>query len=200
MTDLSPSAWNERYQTDETPWDLKGPTPEFQRLLDAGELPSKGKVLVPGGGRGHDAILFALRNYEVALVDFAPLAIQAALVEAARQKATVYAYRQDFFELPKIGFHQSSYDIVLEYTFFCAIAPELRGRYVETVAALLKPGGLLVGLFFPLTIDKEGPPFQVSQAEVEKIFSPHFTLRIEKPKSSIKPREGREFLGLFRRK
>ncbi|HEY8278574.1 MAG TPA: methyltransferase domain-containing protein [Bdellovibrionota bacterium] len=200
MTDLSPSDWNERYQRGDTPWDLSGPTPEFQRLLDEGLLPPKGKVLVPGGGRGHDAILFAERGFEVDLVDFAPDALRAALEEASRHKAAVYAYCQNFFDLPSLGYHQNSYDIVLEYTFFCAIDPAQRARYVKTVASLLKPKGWLVGLFFPLTIDKPGPPFQVSEAEVRELFGREFELTIEKPKKSVKPREGREFLGLFRKK
>lgn len=157
-------------------------------------------MLVPGGGRGHDAILLAERGYEVDLVDFAPLALEAALIEAAKRKATVFAYRQDFFELPALPYHAASYDIFLEYTFFCAIDPSQRERYVKAAATLLKPGGWLVGLFFPLNIDKPGPPFVVSEDEVRRLFAPFFEVTIEKPQESVKPRAGREFLGLFRRK
>lgn len=200
MTDLSPQAWNERYKSNETPWDLSGPTPEFVRVLDAGLLPAKGNVLVPGGGRGHDAILFAHRGYNVDLVDFAPDAVQATLEEASRQKAVVYAYTRNFFDLPTVGFHQGRYDILLEYTFFCAINPELRGDYVKAAHALLGRGGILLGLFFPTAIDKPGPPFQVSREEVEKLFSPYFDMKIETPQQSVKARAGREFLGIFTKK
>ena len=201
---LTPAAWNERYKAKDTPWDLSGPTPEFVRLLDEGVLLSeglaKGRALVPGGGRGHDAILFAQRGYEVDLVDFASDAIEAALIEASRQKAVVHAYCRNFFELPNEGYHQGTYELLVEYTFFCAISPDERARYANAAAALIKPGGMLVGLFFPTAIDKAGPPFQVSQAEVVKLFSPRFEVRIEMPQRSVKPREGREFLGLFKRK
>jgi SAM-dependent methyltransferase len=200
VTNLSPKAWNERYKTKETPWDLSGPTPEFQRILDASLLPSKGQVLVPGGGRGHDAILFAQRGYSVDLVDFAPEAIEATLIEASRQKAVVYAYTRNFFDLAEVGYHQGRYDVLLEYTFFCAIDPLRREEYVKAAHTLLNPGGVLLGLFFPTQIDKAGPPFQVSQTEVEKLFTPYFDLKIEKPLKSIKAREGREFLGIFRKK
>lgn len=201
MTDLTSKAWNERYVTGDTPWDLSTPTPEFVRLLESNQLPPPpGRVLVPGGGSGHDAILFAQRKYDVSLVDFAPQAIEAALVEAARQKATVYAYRQNFFDLPNVGYHQSAYDLFLEYTFFCAIDPSLRGAYAEAASKLVKPGGMFVGLFFPTSIDKAGPPFEVSRAEVEKLFQPWFELHFETPERSVKPRAGREFLGMFRRK
>lgn len=200
MTDLSPQAWNERYKSGDTPWDLSTPTPEFLRLLDANLLPPKGKVLIPGGGRGHDARLFAERHYEVDLVDFAPKALEAALIEAAEAKLTVFAYRRDFFDLPGTSYHQENYDLFLEYTFFCAIDPALRPKYVTTAAQLLKPGGTFVGLFFPTSIDKPGPPFQVSQEEVQKLFAPYFEVRFEKPAQSVGPRAGREFLGIFRRK
>jgi hypothetical protein len=157
-------------------------------------------VLVPGGGRGHDAILFAQHHYAVDLVDFAPEALDAALREAARQKITVHAYCRDFFDLPAVGYHQSAYDLLLEYTFFCAIDPGLRPRYSEAAAAMLKPGGLLAGLFFPLESDKPSPPFLVSEEEVRSLFQKDFDIRIEHPVQSVKPRMGREFLGLFRKK
>ncbi len=198
--DLGAKSWNERYHSGDTPWDLSGPTPEFQRILSTGRLPAKGRVLVPGGGRGHDALLFAEKGFEVDLVDFAPDALEAALIEASQRKLTVWAYRQDFFDLPAIAYHNASYDIFLEYTFFCAIDPALRARYVETAAALIKPGGWLLGLFFPLSTDKPGPPFVISEDEVRTLFSPYFELSIEKPAESVKARAGREFLGVFRRK
>ncbi|MGE3262457.1 MAG: methyltransferase domain-containing protein [Bacteriovoracia bacterium] len=200
MKDLSADAWNQFYQDANTPWDLSGPTPEFERLLEEKQIPLGAVVLVPGGGRGHDAIRYAQAGCEVDLVDFAPQALQLSLELAHKAAAKVYAYRQDFFVLPTLPYHRGRYDILLEYTFFCAIDPALRPRYVEAVAQLLKPGGLLVGLFFPLESEKEGPPFLVSREEVENLFRPYFELKIEAPQRSVKPRAGREFLGLFRRK
>lgn len=200
MDDLSPQAWNQRYLDANTPWDLDGPTPEFVRLLREKALHKKGTVLIPGGGRGHDAVLFARHGYEVDLVDFADAALQAALNQAFLAKVNVHAYRQDFFALASLPYHVGRYDLLVEYTFFCAIDPALRARYVEAAAKLLRPGGQLVGLFFPLASDKEGPPFVVSREEVEALFRPYFELKIETPKESVKPRAGREFLGIFTRK
>ncbi|MGZ3713294.1 MAG: methyltransferase domain-containing protein [Bdellovibrionota bacterium] len=200
MKDLSESAWNQRYADGNTPWDLAGPTPEFQRLTEEKIFPQKGVALVPGGGQGHDAVLLAKSGLEVDLVDFAPLAITRALELAHKESVRIYTYRQDFFALPSLPFHRGRYDLMLEYTFFCAIDPGLRARYVETAAALIKPGGLLVGLFFPLSSKEEGPPFVVKREEVEELFRPYFDLKIETPQRSIKPRDGREFLGIFTRK
>lgn len=195
---MSATDWNSRYENKDTPWDLSGPTPEFTRLLP--QLPKKGRALVPGGGRGYDAVLLAQHGLEVDLVDIAPLALIAAQENAFAAKVTVHAYLQDFFELPKLPYHRGRYDLMLEYTFFCAIDPALRESYVKAAAALLKPGGLLVGLFFPTATDKPGPPFVVSKSEVEAQFKKDFELKFEDPKESVKPRAGREFLGIFRRK
>lgn len=197
MTDLNDAAWENRYREGNTPWDLSGPTPEFLRLAEAGIIPKRGAALVPGGGRGHDAIWLAQRGMEVDLVDFAPSALRAALENASAVKAALFAYRQDFFALPTLAYHQNRYDLFLEYTFFCAIDPERRPDYVLAAKKLLKPGGKLVGLFFPLEMEKEGPPFVVSREEVERLFGPHFSLEFREPAASVKPRAGREFVGIF---
>jgi hypothetical protein len=155
---------------------------------------------VPGGGRGHDAIWLAQRGLEVDLVDFAPSALAAALEGASRAKTGIHAYRRDFFALPDTAYHQHAYDLIWEYTFFCAIEPGLREKYARTAAALLAPGGLLLGLFFPLESTKPGPPFLVSESEISQVFRPYFDLRFETPRASVPPRAGREIVGIFRKK
>lgn len=200
MKDLSADAWNQRYLESNTPWDLAGPTPELVRLIGEKFFPPKSVALVPGGGRGHDAILLAQAGVEVDLVDFAPLALEQALALSAHAATKIFVYRQDFFALPTLPYFRGRYDFLFEYTFFCAIDPSRRAEYVKAVAQLLKTGGYLVGMFFPLVSDKEGPPFVVSQAEVEELFRPYFEIQIEKPRVSVKPRAEREFLGIFRRK
>lgn len=198
--DLSAAAWDERYKNKDTPWDLSGPTPEFARLAKEGFF-RKGRVLIPGGGRGHDAILLSkLKNISVDLVDFSPTALTMALEQCSLAKTAIHAYNQDFFELGNLPYHKNSYDYFLEYTFFCAIDPTLRAAYVETAAKLLKPGAKFVGLFFPLTTDKVGPPFLVSKEEIEKLFRPYFEFSLEEPKESVKARAGRELLFIGTRK
>ncbi len=198
--DLSPQAWNSRYTDENTPWDLKGPTPEFQRLLKSKIFKPGTNVLVPGGGRGYDAVELAKHYVVPYLVDFAAAPIEFALESAARERLTVYTYRKDFFRLLDDGFHRGFYDGILEYTFFCAIEPKQRKEYAKLAAELLRPNGTFVGLFFPTAMDREGPPFVVSEKEVREIFSPYFEVSFEKPEKSIGPRDGREFLGIFKKK
>ncbi len=91
------------------------------------------------------------------------------------------------------------YDIFLEYTFFCAIDPALRAEYAKAAQRLLKRGGFLVGLFFPLDGRSGGPPFAVEQKEITSLFEEHFEVQWEKPKASVKPRAEKELLGIFRK-
>ncbi len=188
---LSAADWDQRYQQKDTPWDLTGPTPELLRLVPS--LPPSGRALVPGGGRGHDALALAQHGMETHLVDFAPTAID----EARALGKSIHLHCLDFFTLPEIPSHHAAYDLIWEYTFFCAIAPDLRARYVATIEKLLKPGGLFLGLFFPLVSEKSPPPFVVTESEVRALFPA--TLQIEKPQASVKPRAGREFLGFYRK-
>lgn len=195
MTDAS--FWDSRYHRRQTPWDLGGPTPVFERLIRAGTIP-RGHLLVPGAGRGYDAIAFARAGYRVTTLDLSPLAsgeLRAA-AEAAGVELDVRV--ADFFALDE----PAEYDAVLEYTFYCAIAPGLRTAYRDRMARLIKPGGVLFGLFFPLKApDPDGPPFEVSVDEVKRSFEGTFELLCEEfPAESIKPRKGNEVLMIWRLK
>jgi SAM-dependent methyltransferase len=88
----------------------------------------------------------------------------------------------------------------LEHTFFSAIDPGRREEYVRTVRRLLKPGGLLIALFYAHG-RPGGPPFTTSEEEVRALFREDFTIeRLEVPARSVKPRQGKELLALMRPK
>ena len=50
---------------------------------------------------------------------------------------------------------------IIEQTCFCAIHPSRRVEYEALVKGLLKPGGRIIGLWFPLDKDLNdgGPPY-----------------------------------------
>ena len=70
--------WEGRYQAGRTGWERGVPTPAFRRLLASDRAPVPGRVVVPGCGRGHDALLFAEAGHQVTGLDFAPSAIAGA--------------------------------------------------------------------------------------------------------------------------
>lgn len=188
--------WEARYRAGQTPWDLKGPTPVFGRLITEGHLPI-GKLLVPGAGLGHDALAFARAGYAVTSVDVAASACADLRARSSAAGVTLDVLEADFFTMTD----SATYDLMLEQTFYCAIDPSARDAYRDQAHRLLKPGGLLFGLFFPLEArNAAGPPHVVRPDELRASLSERFELLHEEwPADSIKPRAGNEILQIWRR-
>lgn len=188
--------WESLYQAGETGWDKGAPSPALLAYLQ--ETPLTGRVLVPGCGRGHDVRAIAAAGAsEVIGLDLAPSAIAGAMPAPN----TRYVLG-DLFALPTEL--DSAFDAVFEHTCFCAIPRERRDDYVTAVARALKPGGLLVGVFYLNPRDNPdptlGPPFNATLDELDMRFAPHFTiLRSETPTAAFEGREGREVLRVLRK-
>ncbi len=77
----------------------------------------------------------------------------------------------------------------------------MRPAYVEAVAGALKPRGRLLAIFYLDPGNEhpdEGPPFEVSIAELDALFTPHFTIEREwLPQRAYAGREGREWMRLL---
>jgi len=187
-----PEFWEEIYQHGRAGWDLRGPTPVFQRLLQSGEF-TPGWMIVICAGRGHDAREFARHGFRVDAVEFAADAADAMRAMNDAQ-ASVLIYQTDMFQLP--GDLNGQYDYVLEYTCLCAIDPARRSEYADLVTRLLKPGGIYIDLAFPLDHHAGGPPFAVSITEILDLFLARGfkLLRREIPNDSVPQRKGLEEL------
>jgi len=188
--------WQKHYDTGDLRWDLGEVSPPLAQLWRKKKL-RPGKTLIPGCGRGHEVTFFAEKNFDVTGVDFSPGAVTH-LTETLSQKGLrAKVLLRDFFELESI--HDNGYDLVLEQTFFCAIAPAARPLYVETVHRLLKTNGLLVALFYE-TNEDGGPPYHTEYADIPRLFSRHFAIEhLEKTPHSVERRRGREWLGILRK-
>ena len=193
-----PTDWEAQYQKGETPWDKGAPSPGLVDFL-ASE-PVRERVLVPGCGVGHDVRALAAAAAEVVGLDIAPSAI-----EGAARYPRVGHERYELGSLFDLPPHlRGAFDLVWEHTCFCAIDPSMRAPYVEAVASALKPGGKLIAIFY---LDPghdspdEGPPFGVSVAELDALFSPHFDLVREwLPARAYPGREGREWMRVLIRR
>jgi SAM-dependent methyltransferase len=178
--------WEERYRNDSTPWDLKGPCPVFVDLLDSPRAPPRGRTAFPGCGAGHDVRLFRERGYDAIGFDF------------AFEPRGVPFERLDVFDLGM--HHRSEFDLIVEYTCYCAIDPARRAEYASSLAAALKPGGLLLALLFPVAEKEGGPPFAVSDREIPEVLGRELEmLSIESPLTSDPPRFRMERLAFLRR-
>ncbi|MFQ5422316.1 MAG: methyltransferase domain-containing protein [Anaerolineae bacterium] len=184
--------WDESYLQGLTGWDLCEPTPVFARLIGDGRI-TPGRMIVLGAGKGHDARLFARAGFAVTAVDFAEEAVKA-MRELAEPEAPVAVLQADIFDLP--GEMDGRFDLLLEYTCFCAIDPTRRTEYADVVTQLLKPGGLYIALAFPISRHVGGPPFAVQPDGLIFLLTMRgFTLKHrEIPADSVASRQGREEL------
>jgi methyl halide transferase len=196
-----PLFWSAAYQAGEPGWDLRGETPVFRALHERGEMPrtamSPPRVLVPGCGLGHDALGFAARGAAVTAVDFAPEPLASLQRRAQERNLPVTVLQADILEF--LPAHPSEFDLVLEYTLYCAIPPENRAAYLRGLQQALRPGGFLVGLFFPTDGRSGGPPFAVEpDAVIAQAESLGFSLiRRHVPAESHPSRAGSEVLLIF---
>ena len=189
--------WENLYLSDDATWDLGGATPVFESVS---EEFNPGKICIIGCGKGHDAVMFAKKEFEVTAVDFAPSAIRHLKHLAEEAKVKIHTVQENIFKL-STDYH-NKFNFVIEQTCFCAINPTMRNNYEQLVKNLLVKGGKLIGLWFPLDkdISEGGPPWAPSVEEVKKIFSNGWIMESEKfSPLSIEPRKGREKLIVFRK-
>jgi SAM-dependent methyltransferase len=195
MRDVStPAFWEDLYARGADGWEMGRPAPPLVDFLDT-TPPPRGRVAVPGCGRGHDARFLARRGYDVTGFDFSPAAVAAAKKLARDEKVDVTFEQRDIFGLPADSTH--AFDGAWEYTCYCAIDPRRRGEYVETLARIVRPGGWLLACFFPLRAVAAGPPFPVTRAEITRRLARRFRIaRAFAPVRSARGRQGREWVVL----
>lgn len=193
-------SWQEAWEEQRTPWDAGQSAPALVELVEAGDLPA-GQALVPGAGSGYDVLTLAAPNRRAVGLDLATGARRrfAQLRDEkgvpAEQAEMVVA---DFFDWQP----DEPFDLIFDYTFLCAIEPEMRPRWVERIDELLAPDGELVTLIFPV-VDKDpddGPPYPMSPELLESLLEPHLNAHYLEPVEHSHPgREGKEWLGRWSR-
>ena len=191
----NPQEWEKIYIDGDTGWDLGGPTPVF---VDIAKNLRPAKICILGCGHGYDAIMFSKSGFNVTAVDFAPSPIKYINEKAAELSLTINTIQENIFSLTPD--HNNQFDYIIEQTCFCAIDPGNRKKYHNLVYNLLKPGGLIIGLWYPLDkkLSEGGPAFGVSEKEIKKLFNQGWELIEERfPVNSIEPRSGREKLIIF---
>ncbi|KAG8677969.1 hypothetical protein FRC09_020237 [Ceratobasidium sp. 395] len=194
-----------------TPWDAGRSQPALQQIFETSisdglGIAKSGKALVPGCGRGYDAIYLASHGYEVLGADLSPAAINEAKAFLASQpdaaNLKVDFQVSDFFQGSAL--EGQVFEIVYDYTFFCAIPPSMRESWGRRMAAIVKPGGHLVTLMYPIDPARardDGPPFPIDvEAYTLALGNSWDKLLDIVPSASQASHQGRERLGVWRRK
>lgn len=184
--DFNASYWQQRYQQNQTGWDVGSITPPLKQYFD--QLENKAlRILIPGCGNAYEAEYLHKNGFtEVYVADVAAEPLQN-LLHRNPTFPEEHLLHQDFFSL------QGTYDLIVEQTFFCALDPALRAAYARKCAELLQPNGTLMGLLFNTVFEKDGPPFGGTQEEYVSYFAPYFEfIHFETAYNSIPPRQGKE--------
>jgi SAM-dependent methyltransferase len=183
---LSETAWDNRYKNNDIGWDLGEISPPLKAYFD--QLDNKKlKILIPGGGNSYEAeYLFKNGFKNVFVVDLSKTAL-----ENIKKRVPDFPASQlinsDFFTL------DTSFNLIIEQTFFCAIHPNLREKYVSKMQQLLRPKGKLVGLMFRVPLNLDRPPFGGNKKEYLAYFQPYFNIKkMEACYNSYHNRNGRE--------
>src|ERR1700740_2642480 len=152
MSGLGKEYWTDRYKSKETGWDIGSvstPLKEYFDQIENKEI----RILIPGAGNAYEAEYLYQQGFtNVYLLDIS--------------QEPIYAFQNRVPDFPKdhcicedFFLHHGKYDLIAEQTFFCALHPSLRERYVLKMKDLLAPAGKLMGLLFNIPLNTEGPPF-----------------------------------------
>jgi SAM-dependent methyltransferase len=182
---LDQTYWESQYQANATGWDLGEVSPPLKNYINT--LEDKNiRILIPGCGNTYEAEYLLEKGFtNLTVIDIAPTLIES-LKAKFKGNPNIKIILGDFFE------HQGEFDLIIEQTFFCALPPTMRQKYVWKMHRLLAKEGKIVGLLFNRTFES-GPPFGGSQEEYELLFRLSFDfLKIEVCQNSATPRSGSE--------
>ena len=190
--------WEQAYLDHQTPWNKGAPSPPMLEWVDA-HRPA-GKALVPGCGVGHDVAMLCAHGLDAYGLDIAPTAIS--LAQRTYPELAERFVLGDLFATPAEW--SGCFDLVFEHTCLCALPPEWRLRYEKAVHSLLRPGGLLVGVWFispEMDPGESGPPFALPVPELDDLFAQPRWSSVEDyvPDCGYEGRIGRERLRVLRR-
>jgi SAM-dependent methyltransferase len=183
---LDENFWTLKYQTEKTGWDIGYISTPLKTYID--QLTDKNlKILIPGGGNSYEAeYLFKQGFSQVYVADISKVPLNN-LTQRILEFPKSHLLHADFFEL------KQNFDLIIEQTFFCALAPQLRKAYVKKMHELLEPNGKLVGLLFNFPMTEDGPPFGGDESEYRLLFLKNFEISIlEEAYNSIPQRDGNE--------
>ncbi|KMZ69524.1 Thiopurine S-methyltransferase [Zostera marina] len=195
LIELDPTGgWETCWKYGKQKWDLGKETPAVLDLLRKDALP-KGRIFVPGCGTGYDVVAMAGPDRYVVGMDISETCVRKSQeLFSGSPNVNYFTFLQgDFFKWNP----EDKFDLIFDYTFFCAIDPSMRKAWGQKMRDILNPDGELIALMFPLDNFPGGPPFALSVSDYEDVLIPlgFNALCIEDNAMAIPPRMGREKLG-----
>ncbi|EGG01379.1 uncharacterized protein MELLADRAFT_67022 [Melampsora larici-populina 98AG31] len=168
--------WEKAWEKGITPWDRKKVQPALLEVFNESDFLKDikhFKALVAGCGRGYDVVFLGSKVDECFGWDISPKAVSLAqewlkTQNEATNLENIHFEVNDFFD-PKGS--SLTFDLAYDYTFLCAIHPSKRQEWSIRYSQLIKKGGKLITLIYPIDGDRPGgPPFSVDPDEVTELL------------------------------
>ncbi len=169
---LRPEFWDARFATGKMSWDCHGLPDKLKNYLSR---TPPGRVLIPGCGSAYEVAAFHAAGWSVMAIDFSPVAVERAKRLLGSLGELVVC--GDFFQH---ALDESTFDVVYERTFLCALPPKLWPDYATRMRQLICPGGKLVG-FFLYGEESEPPPYPLTTTQATELFGRKFILTQDEP-------------------
>ena len=182
--------WRARWAQGQIGFHLQEVNPYLQQHWPSLSIAPGSQVLVPLCGKSLDMAWLAGQGLRVLGVELAERAVEDFFAEQGLQPeveqqgvlrlyraAGVEIYCGDFFNVQ--AEHVAGCTALYDRAALIALPETMRARYVEHLAAIL-PGncrGLLVSLEYAQE-EMSGPPFSVSQAEIDARLSPYWQIEL----------------------
>lgn len=177
-------------------WNMDAPAITLKDMLPRMKLP-KSRILVLGCGDSHDAAFFAETGHMVTAVDISVHAIERSK-KLYGHLSNITWVQADVFKLPE--HFNNAFDLVYEYTCFCAINPVLRSQLVQAWSRCLHDQGQLMATLFCMH-KRSGPPFGGTEWEYRELLKKRFqTLIWTRWRKSDPRRQGRELFVLAQKR
>lgn len=198
LEDRSPRRWDELWKDGSfLPWDRGVPNPALvdtlakTMVIGSPTRPdgSRKRALVPGCGKGYDVALLAAHGYDAWGLEASENAIKAArkhtdearwsedyrtVNEKVGRGRINFVYGDFFKDEWEKDTEGEGFDLIYDYTFFCAMPENRRAEWSKRMVHLLNRDGVLICLEFPTYKEPStgGPPFGVTPDLYEAVL--HF--------------------------
>ncbi|SER12930.1 thiopurine S-methyltransferase [Amphritea atlantica] len=178
--------WHERWRSGRIGFHQSQVNPLLKHCWSELQADGAGRVLVPLCGKSIDMLWLREQGHEVTGVELNELACQAFWDEqevpvtvqqtgdfSLREKDGLRLLCGDFFTLPAAEFKTINW--VYDRAALVAFPEPMRKRYAQTLTEQLPAGVgmLLITLEFD---DAEGPPFSVTEEEVQALYGDRFSI------------------------
>ncbi|WP_033313798.1 class I SAM-dependent methyltransferase [Streptomyces iakyrus] len=149
------------------PWDIGRPQPAFLALAEAGAI--RGRVLDVGCGTGEHVLMCAGLGLDATGVDLASRALRAAEQKAHERGRMARFLHGDALKLADL---RETFDTVLDCGLFHIFDGDDRAAYVDSLRAVIRPGGRYFMLCFSDRQAGEwGRVHKLTRAEIEAAFA-----------------------------